>query len=278
MLNWCSCFATTVPVATRDEWAIAESMAQSLHSSSSRKDTTHEHRVDTGGCSLLGRVLNSNGEPIDPKDRLADASLRSLYEPDTQRTKVEPSSMGVLETGIKVLDLLAPASHGSVIGMMAEPGLGLLVVAEELMNNLITHHQAVLVTAGTGETTYDASMLREVVRDIGAEDRTVMLFEQSSAAVPMHQRLLRAAMTVAEHFEEEGNEVLLVIDRHLVNPATLADVRLFAAAKGVTGLLFAPMDEFEQPFASARQVGRRNQPIVSCSNDDSVKLVSLIRH
>jgi F-type H+-transporting ATPase subunit beta len=203
------------------------------------------------GAALLGRVLNSNGEPIDHKDMLADASLRPLYEPDTQRTKVEPSSMGVLETGIKVLDLLAPASHGSVIGMMAEPGLGLVVVAEELMNNLITHHQAVLVTAGMSETTYDASMLREVVRDIEAEDRTVMLFEQTGDAVSMQQRLIRAAMTIAAHFEEEGNEVILVIDRHLAIPEMLAEVRHFVAAKGVASLLFAPMDEFDQQAESS---------------------------
>ena len=177
------------------------------------------------GAALLGRVLNSHGEPIDHKGRLADASLQPLYEPDTQRTKVETSSMRVLETGIKVLDLVAPASHGCVIGMMAGPGLGRVVVAEELMNNLITHHQAVLVIAGMSETTYDASMLREMVRDIEAEDRVVMLFEQTSDAVFVHQRLLRAAMTIAAHFDGEGHEVLLVIDRHLVIPETLADGR-----------------------------------------------------
>jgi F-type H+-transporting ATPase subunit beta len=203
------------------------------------------------GAALLGRVLNSHGEPIDHKGRLADASLQPLYEPDTQRTKVETSSLRVLETGIKVLDLVAPASHGSVIGMMAGPGLGLVVVAEELMNNLITHHQAVLVIAGMSETTYDASMLREMVRDIEAEDRVVMLFEQTSDAVSVHQRLLRAAMTIAAHFVGEGHEVLLVIDRHLVIPETLADVRRFASANGITSLLFVPMDEFDHPADSS---------------------------
>ena len=203
------------------------------------------------GAALLGRVLNSHGEPIDHKGWLADASLQPLYEPDTQRTKIETSSMRMLETGIKVLDLVAPASHGSVIGMMAGPGLGLVVVAEELMNNLITHHQAVLVIAGMSETTYDASMLREMVRDIEAEDRVVMLFEQTSDAVSVHQRLLRAAMTIAAHFDGEGHEVLLVIDRHLVIPETLADVRLFASANGITSLLFVPMDEFDHPADSS---------------------------
>jgi F0F1-type ATP synthase beta subunit len=119
------------------------------------------------------------------------------------------------------------------------------------MNNLITHHQAVLVITGMSETTYDASMLREMVRDIEAEDRVVMLFEQTSDAVSVHKRLLRAAMSIAAHFDGEGHEVLLITDRHLVIPETLAEVHLFAAAKGITSLLFVPMDEFDHPADSS---------------------------
>jgi F-type H+/Na+-transporting ATPase subunit beta len=203
------------------------------------------------GAALLGRVLNALGEPIDHKGSLADASHQPLFDPDTDRTRVETSSMRVLETGIKVLDLLSPTSHGRVIGMMAGPGLGLVVVAEELMHNLITHHQAVVVIVGMSETTYDASVLREMVHDIEAEDRVVMLFEQTSDAVSVRQRLLRAAMTIAAHFDGAKREVLLVIDRHLVVAETLAEVHLFAAAKGITSLLFAPMDEFDQPEDSS---------------------------
>jgi F-type H+/Na+-transporting ATPase subunit beta len=208
------------------------------------------HSIPVGSANL-GRVLNARGEPIDHQGSLDDTMHKPLYVPDAKNAGAETTSMRVFETGIKVLDLMAPASYGSTIGMMAEHGLGLVVVAEELMQTLITRHQTVLVIAGMSETTYDASVLREMLRDIEAEDRTVMLFEQTTDAISVRQRLLHAAMTIAAHFDGAGHEVLLVIDRHLVIPETLTDVRLFAAAKGVTSLLFVPMDEFDHPADSS---------------------------
>lgn len=202
------------------------------------------------GSAVLGRVLNANGEPIDSKGSLVDAMHQPLYTPDATSPRAGTTATRVLETGIKVLDLLAPASYGSIIGMLAGPGLGLLVVAEELMHTLITRHQAVLVVAGMSETTYDASMLREMVRDIEAEEHVVMLFEQITDEVSVRQRLLRTAMTIAAHFNGAGHEVLLVLDRHLVTPETMADVQLFAAAKGITSLLFVPVNDLDQPVDS----------------------------
>lgn len=199
------------------------------------------------GSAVLGRVLNANGEPIDSKGSLVDAMHQPLYTPDAKSARAGTTATRVLETGIKVLDLLAPASYGSIIGMLAGPGLGLLVVAEELMHTLITRHQAVLVVAGMSETTYDASMLREMVRDIEAEDHVVMLFEQTTDEASVRQRLLRTAMTIAAHFDSTGHQVFLVIDRHLVIPETMADVQLFAAAKGITSLLFVPVNDLDQP-------------------------------
>jgi F-type H+/Na+-transporting ATPase subunit beta len=198
------------------------------------------------GSAVLGRILNANGEPTDHKGSLADAMHLPLYVPDLQHTRTGASSMRMLETGIKVLDLMAPASYGSVIGMMAVPGLGLMVVAEELMHHLIAHHQAVLVVAGMSETTSDASMLREMLRDIEAEDRATMLFEQTSDEISLRQRLLRAAMTIAAYFAGAGYTVLLTIDRHLAIPEIMADVHLFASANSIPCLLLVPMDDLGQ--------------------------------
>ena len=162
------------------------------------------------GSAVLGRVLNANGEPIDHKGSLVEAVHVPLYALDATSARAGTTSTRVLETGIKVLDLMAPASYGSMIGMMAGPGLGLAVVAEELIYTLLTRHQAVLVAAGMSETTYDASTLREMVRNIEAEDHAVMLFEQTTDAITVRQQLLRTAMTIAAHFDGAGNEVLLV--------------------------------------------------------------------
>lgn len=201
------------------------------------------------GSAVLGRVLNANGEPIDHKGDLVDAMHQPLYVPDAKSAGT--TSTRVLETGIKVLDLMAPASYGSTIGMMAGPGLGLAVVAEELMNTLVTRHQAVLVVAGMSETTYDASMLREIVRDIEAEDHVVMLFEQTTDMITVRQQLLHTAMTIAAHFGGAGHEVLLVLDRHLAIPKMVADVHLFSAAKDIPSLLFVPMNDLDQPADSS---------------------------
>ncbi len=201
------------------------------------------------GRAVLGRVLDANGEPIDHKGSLVDAMHMPLYVPDAKR--VGTTSIRVLETGIKELDLMAPASSGSMIGMLAGTGLGLAVVAEELMNTLITRHQSVLVVAGMSETTYDASTLREIVRDIEGEDHAVMLFEQTTDSITVRQRLLHTAMTIAAHFDGTGHEVLLVLDRHLVLPETVAEVQLFTAAEGIPGLLFVPMNDLDQPVSSS---------------------------
>ena len=202
------------------------------------------------GSAVLGRVLNANGEPIDHKGTLDHAIHLPLYAPDAKSAGAETASLRVLETGIKVLDLMAPASYGSIIGMLAGPGLGLVVVTEELMHTLITRHQAVLVVAGMSQTTYDATALREMVRNIEAEDRIVMLFEQATDVISVRQRLLRTAMTIAAHFDGAGHEVLLVLDRHFVIPETMADVQLFVTAKGITSLLFVPMNDLDQPANS----------------------------
>src|SRR5215471_4528861 len=227
----------------------SESISQSPRSYS-RKDETMSTNSIPVGSSVLGRVLNANGEPIDHKGSLVDAVHVPLYALDATSARAGTTSTRVLETGIKVLDLMAPASYGSMIGMMAGPGLGLAVVAEELIYTLLTRHQAVLVAAVMSETTYDASTLREMVRNIEAEDHAVMLFEQTTDAISVRQQLLRTAMTIAAHFDGAGHEVLLVIDRHLVTLETVAEVHLFAAAKGITSLLFVPMNDLDQPANS----------------------------
>jgi F-type H+/Na+-transporting ATPase subunit beta len=198
------------------------------------------------GSAVLGRVLNANGEPLDHKGSLEQTPHLPLYTPDALRARADTTSPRMLETGIKVLDLMAPASYGSMIGMFAGLGLGLQVVAEEVMHTFVTRHQAIVVIAGMSETTYDASNLREMVREIEAEDRIVMVFEQTTDALPVHMQLLRTAMTIAAHFDDAGHEVLLVIDNHLITQENRVEVQQFAAAKGITSILFVPMNDLDQ--------------------------------
>ncbi len=201
------------------------------------------------GNAVLGRVLNAKGEPIDDKGKLDYAPHASLfYAPDTLSAETSSTSPRMLETGIKVIDLMAPAFYGSTIGLIAETGLGRIVVAEEIMNTLITRHQAIPVIAGISETAYDASNLREMVREIEAEDSVVMLFEQTIDVLSAHQRLLYVAMTIAAHFNDAGHEVLLVIDNHLMTHENMADLRRFATTKSITSIVFVSMNDSSQPM------------------------------
>jgi F-type H+-transporting ATPase subunit beta len=198
------------------------------------------------GDAILGRVLNANGEPIDKKDTLENATRVPLARAEAlSKTQGAPTSL--LETGIKTIDLVAPLAHGSIVGLIAGYGVGMEVVTEEIMQRLFTRRQAIGVIAGMRETTYDASSLYEMVREGELEDRITMFFEQTTEDQAVRQRLLHAAMTAAAHFAENGREVLLLIDSQVISKNVLAGVRQFANARGITTLVFVPVDDQHQP-------------------------------
>ncbi len=199
------------------------------------------------GDAVLGRVLNARGEPIDHKGNLNHAPRIPLYAPNTPlSTGAGSTSTRVLETGIKAIDLIAPAFYGSTIGMIAETGMGRIVVAEEIMNTLMTRNQAIPIIVGMSETSYDASSLREIVRDIEAEDRVVMLFEQATDVFSVQQQLLYTAMTIAAHFDSEGRQVLLVIDSHLATQENINSLQQFTHAKEIISIVFVTMNDSVQ--------------------------------
>jgi F0F1-type ATP synthase beta subunit len=215
------------------------------HHSIPRKDHTMTTNTNTipVGQAVLGRVLNANGEPLDHKGDLDQATHQPLYTPDVLSTTASTVPRRLLETGIKAIDLMAPVAHGSIIGMIAGFAMGKDVIMEEIMHNLITRHQAVIVIAGMSKTTYETSTLREMIRDIEAEDHVIMLFEPTTDQLPLGQKLLHAAMTIAAHFSDAGQEILLILDEHLITLKNIADVQQFASVKGIAIIRFAPSAE-----------------------------------
>lgn len=202
------------------------------------------------GNAILGRVLNASGEPIDHKGSLENVPRTPLATPEAlSHTTDMPTRL--LETGIKVIDVMAPLAYGSVVGLVAGYGLGKEVVVEEIMQHLLTNRLGLAVIAGMRETTYDASSLHEMVREAELEDRITMLFEQTTEDVAVRQRLLHAAMTIAAHFGADGREVLLMIDSQVISKEQIAGLRRFANARGITTLLFVPVNDLHQPTDSA---------------------------
>ena len=164
------------------------------------------------GPATLGRMFNVLGEAIDgvaqpqgtptlPIHRLAPAFTK-------QRTEAE-----VLETGIKVIDLICPFIKGGKVGLFGGAGVGKTVVIQELIRNIAAEHGGVSVFAGVGERTREGNDLYHEMRDSGVLAKTTMVFGQMNEPPGARQRVALTGLTMAEHFRDaEGKDVLLFID------------------------------------------------------------------
>lgn len=202
------------------------------------------------GEAILGRVLNASGQPIDHKGELEHVARLPLSTPE-ELSNIPGTPVRLLETGIKAIDLLAPLAYGSTTGFIAGYGLGKEVLIEEILQRSLLHRQGLAVVAGMRETTYEASGLYTMMREIEVEDRIAMLFEQSTEDESARQRLLHAALTIAAHFAESGREVLLLIDSQVMMKKQMAALRRFANARDITTLLLLPVNDLHQPVDSS---------------------------
>lgn len=176
--------------------------------------------IDTGapisvpvGEATLGRVFNVLGEPIDegepiPENVKRNPIHRSAPKFDELSTKTE-----ILETGIKVVDLLAPYIKGGKIGLFGGAGVGKTVLIQELINNIAQEHGGISVFAGVGERTREGNDLYWEMTESGVINKTAMVFGQMNEPPGARMRVALTGLTMAEHFrDEEGQDVLLFID------------------------------------------------------------------
>ncbi|AFI30294.1 ATP F0F1 synthase subunit beta [Bacillus sp. A053] len=176
--------------------------------------------VDTGapisvpvGDVTLGRVFNVLGENIDlnepvPADAKKDPIHRQAPSFDQLSTEVE-----ILETGIKVVDLLAPYIKGGKIGLFGGAGVGKTVLIQELINNIAQEHGGISVFAGVGERTREGNDLFYEMSDSGVINKTAMVFGQMNEPPGARMRVALTGLTMAEHFRDvQGQDVLFFID------------------------------------------------------------------
>ena len=182
--------------------------------------------IDTGspikvpvGNATLGRVFNVLGEAIDhaeplPKDTKYDPIHRSAPKLTDVNAKVE-----VFETGIKVIDLLAPYIKGGKIGLFGGAGVGKTVLIQELIHNVATNHGGISVFAGVGERTREGNDLYTEMTESGVISKTTMVFGQMNEVPGARMRVGLSALTMAEHFrDKEHQDVLLfIISRKLAS-------------------------------------------------------------
>lgn len=165
------------------------------------------------GEATLGRVFNVLGEPIDlgaevPADIRRDSIHREAPKFEQLSTKVE-----ILETGIKVVDLLAPYIKGGKIGLFGGAGVGKTVLIQELINNIAQEHSGISVFAGVGERTREGNDLFHEMSDSGVIKQTAMVFGQMNEPPGARMRVALSGLTMAEYFrDEQGQDVLLFID------------------------------------------------------------------
>ena len=169
-------------------------------------------RVPVGDC-VLGRMFNVLGEPIDGGDPLpADVERDSIHRKAPGFDEISPS-VEILETGIKVIDLLEPYPKGGKIGLFGGAGVGKTVLIQELIHNVAMEHGGYSIFTGVGERSREGNDLWKEMNEAGVMDKTAMVFGQMNEAPGVRMRVGLSGLTMAEYFRDKQNkDVLLFID------------------------------------------------------------------
>ena len=164
------------------------------------------------GPATLGRLLNVLGQPIDDGGEVEGEEYWPIHRPAPSFEEQRPATE-VLETGIKVIDLLLPYSRGGKVGLFGGAGVGKTVLIMELIRNIAYEHGGYSVFAGVGERTREGNDLWNEMRESGVIDKTAMVFGQMNEPPGARQRVGLTGLTLAEYFRDaEGQDVLLFID------------------------------------------------------------------
>ena len=164
------------------------------------------------GKEILGRMFNVLGQPIDGLGDV-NTSLKSAIHRTAPAYAEQRANSEILETGIKVVDLLCPYAKGGKIGLFGGAGVGKTVLIQELISNIATEHGGISVFAGVGERTREGNDLYHEMKDSGVLAKTALVFGQMNEPPGSRMRVGLSGLTMAEYFrDQEGQDVLLFID------------------------------------------------------------------
>ena len=175
--------------------------------------------VDTGapikvpvGAASLGRIFNVLGEPLDDLGEVKATERWSIHRPAPSFAEQETSTK-VLETGIKVIDLISPFARGGKIGTFGGAGVGKTVIIQELIRSIASEHSGYSVFAGVGERSREGNDLWHEMKDSGVIDKMALVFGQMNELPAVRLRIALTGLTMAEYFRDaEHRDVLLFID------------------------------------------------------------------
>jgi len=170
------------------------------------------------GNGVLGRVMNVLGRPIDERGPIQSTETREIHQPAPKFDELSPS-VDLLETGIKVIDLICPFAKGGKVGLFGGAGVGKTVNMLELINNIAKEHSGLSVFAGVGERTregndfyHEMSDAKVIVQEDLAQSKVAMVFGQMNEPPGNRLRVALTGLTMAERFRDEGRDILFFVD------------------------------------------------------------------
>ncbi|MCD6452132.1 MAG: F0F1 ATP synthase subunit beta [Acidobacteria bacterium] len=209
------------------------------------------------GPATLGRMLNVLGEPIDGLGPIETKERWPIHRPAPELTE-EETEIQVVETGIKVLDLLEPYARGGKTGLFGGAGVGKTVLIMELIHNIAIEHGGYSIFAGVGERTREGNELWLEMKEAGVLEKTVLIYGQMGEPPGARLRVALTALTIAEYFRDvEGKDVLLFIDNIFRFSQAGSEVSALLgrmpSAVGYQPTLATEMGELQERITSTKQ-------------------------
>jgi len=219
--------------------------------------------IDTGapikvpvGPATLGRLFNVLGQPIDDLGPVEAEEYRPIHQP-TPSLEEQSTTVEVFETGLKVIDLIAPFTKGGKTGVFGGAGVGKTFIIMELIRNIALEHGGVSVFSGIGERSREGNDLWYEMRRAGVMDKTVMVFGQMNEPPGVRLRVGLAGLAMAEYFRDQGQDVLLFIDnifRFVMSGSEVSALMgRMPSAVGYQPTLAAEMGQLQERICSTKR-------------------------
>jgi len=223
------------------------------------------------GAATLGRIFNVLGLPVDEKGPVVADQFYPIHRPaplfSEQSTRTE-----IFETGIKVIDLIAPFTKGGKTGIFGGAGVGKTIVIQELIRSVATVHQGNSVFAGVGERSREGTQLYREMLESGVMKDTVMVFGQMNEPPGVRLRVALTALSMAEYFRDQGRDVLLFIDNIFRFTMSGSEVSALLgrmpSAVGYQPTLATEMGELQERITSTRKGSITSMQAVYVPADD----------
>jgi F-type H+-transporting ATPase subunit beta len=223
------------------------------------------------GPAALGRIFNVLGRPIDAKDPVTAETYYPIHR-DPPQFAEQSTTTEVFETGLKVIDLIAPFTKGGKTGVFGGAGVGKTVIIMELIRSIATEHGGYSVFAGVGERTREGTQLYQEMIESGVIDKTVMVFGQMNEPPGVRLRVALTGLANAEYFRDEGRDVLLFIDNifrfSMSGSEVSALLGRMPSAVGYQPTLAAEMGQLQERITSTRKGSITSMQAVYVPADD----------